>query len=203
MKDKQLLVTISRTYGSGGHEIGKKLAEMLGIGFLDRDMLDHMSKESGVDADKLRPYDEKVPNVLTSRSVQAMNVKVTNSPEKMLAKAQSDYIRKQAMSGKSFVLIGRAGSEILKDYPYLVRFFITGNLENRISRIMEVRKMDYYEAKKAIKRHDRSRKAYHNAYSSGKWESPDNYELILSSSDLGVDRSAQYLYDYIKLRELI
>lgn len=201
--DKQLLVTISRNYGSGGHAIGKRLSEMLGIGFLDREILDHMSDEPGIDADVMRRYDGKVPNKLTSRSVQAMNMNISNSPEKMLAKAQSDYIRKQAMSGKSFVLIGRAGSAILKDYPYLVRFFITGNLENRISRIMEVRHMDYYEAKKAIRRHDRSRRTYHNAYSEGKWEDPDNYELILSSSDLGVERSAQYLYEYMKLRELI
>lgn len=202
MGEKQLLVTISRTYGSGGHDIGKQLAQMLGIGFLDREILDHMSDELGIDAGTMRQFDEKVPNLLTSRSVQAMNQSITNSPEKMLAKAQSDYIRRQAMTGRSFVLIGRAGSEILKDYPYLVRFFITGNPENRISRIMERRHMDYEEAKRAVRRHDRSRKAYHNAYSSGKWGSPDNYEMVLSSSLLGVDRSAQLLFEYLKLREL-
>lgn len=203
MEDKQLLVAISRTYGSGGRVIGEKLAKMLGISFLDRDILDHMSDELGVDAQKLRRYDEKAPNILTSRSVTVMNDKISNSPEKMVASAQSDYIRRQAASGKSFVLIGRAGSEILKGYPYLVRFFITGNLENRISRIMEVRGMDYYEAKAAIRRHDRSRRAYHNAYSSGKWESPENYEMILSSSELGVGGSAQLLLEYLKLRDLV
>lgn len=201
--DKQLLITISRTYGSGGKVIGERLAGMLGIGFLDREILDHMSRELGVDPEVLREYDEKVPNRFMSRTVHAMNTSITNSPEKIIAEAQSEYIRKQAALGKSFVLIGRAGSEILKDYPYLVRFFITGRIENRISRIMEVRHMDYDEAKKAVRRHDRSRRAYHNAYGSGKWESPDNYELILSSSDLGVERTAKYLYDYLKLRELI
>ncbi|MQN01816.1 MAG: cytidylate kinase-like family protein [Lachnospiraceae bacterium] len=203
MGNKQLLVTISRTYGSGGHNIGKRLSEMLGIDFLDRGMLDSMSKELGIDAEKYRKYDEKVPNPLRSRSVQAMNLRISNSPEEMITRAQFRYIRDKAIEGKSFVLIGRAGSEILKDYPYLVRFFITGNIENRISRIMEVRGMDYSEAKKAVARHDRTRRAYHNAYSTGKWESPDNYELILSSSDLGVERSARFLYDYLKLRELI
>ena len=201
--EKQLLVTISRTYGSGGKVIGERLAEMLGIGFLDREILDHMSKELGIDPEVLREYDEKVPNRFMSRTVRTMNTTVTNSPEKIVAEAQFEYIRKQAKAGKSFVLIGRAGSEVLKDYPYLVRFFITGRIENRISRIMEVRHMDYDEAKKAVRRHDRYRRAYHNSYGSGKWESPDNYELILSSSDLGVERTARYLYDYLKLRELI
>ena len=202
-KSNQILISISRKYGSGGHEIGKKLSEMLGIDFIDRNMLDGMSEEFGIDIDLLRKYDEKVVNPFAYRTVQAMNTSITNNPTKMIAHAQHEYIIRQAKAGKSFVLIGRAGDEILKDYPYLDRFFITGELDYRIRRIMERREMNEKDAKAAIRRHDRSRRMYHDTYSEGRWGDADNYEMILSSSLLGVDRSAQVLYDYLKLRDII
>ena len=73
----------------------------------------------------------------------------------------------------------------------------------RIRRIMERREMGEKDAKAAIRRHDRSRRMYHDTYSEGRWGDADNYEMILSSSLLGVDRSAQVLYDYLKLRDII
>lgn len=197
---KQLLITISRTYGSGGHEIGKELADRLGIGFLDRSILDKMGQELGMDPEKFRPFDEKVRNLLLSRTVRGLNERHTNSPEEILAKAQSKYILEQAEAGKSFVLIGRAGSQILKDYPGLVRFFITGDAEHRIRRIMQVRNMSRPEARNAIRRHDRTRKAYHNAYSSRKWGDPNGYEMMFSSSPLGIDGSVDLLESYLRLR---
>ena len=87
---KQLLVSISRTYGSGGHEIGRRLAERLGIGFVDRELLDHIAAEKGVDVKNLERYDERLKLPFLSRTVRGHS----NAPEEALAEMQFDYILK-------------------------------------------------------------------------------------------------------------
>ena len=201
---KQILIALSRTYGSGGHEIGQLLADRLGIDLLDRELLDHMERDTGLKAEKIKPYDEKSRNFLLSRTVRGLNQNHTNSPEEILAQKQFDYIRKKAASGDSFILVGRCGNEILKDYPNLVRIFVIGSKEARIQRIMRIRNMDRATAWVTIRRHDRSRRIYNNAHSEFKWEDPESYDLMLSSTPLGSTKKCmEVLYDYLKLRGVL
>ena len=117
---EQLIISISREYGSGGHEIARKLADRLELAFYDRCMLDEIAEQMNADVSDFHKYDEKPGNRLLSRRVGNH----TNSYEEIIAQFQFDYIRKKAESGESFVVVGRCSENVLKDYDCLISVFV-------------------------------------------------------------------------------
>lgn len=195
-KDKQLIITIGREYGSGGHAIGEMLAEKLGIGFYDAEIIQHLSEKKGIKKETLSKYDEKPSPVLMNRSVRGYST----SLEEAVAEMQFKMIRKIAASGESFVLIGRCGETVLSKYDCLIRLFVLGDMDSRIARIMKRKRVSRKEAQKMIKTTDKRRKAYHNYYSDGKWGDSRTYDLTINSSRLGVEGTAEFLEEYIRRR---
>ncbi len=194
--EKQLIISISRQFGSGGHSIGERLADHYQIPLYDRDLLKNIAKERNLDAAELERYDEKPRNLLFSRSVQGYS----NSPEDNIAQMQFDYIREKAASGESFILIGRCGEDVLKEHPALISFYILGDKEVRIRHTMERSSLSYEEARKLLEAKDRKRKAYHNHYCKTKWGESGNYDLSINSSRLGLEETASFLMEYIDRR---
>ena len=195
-KDKQLIITIGREYGSGGHAIGEMLAEKLGIGFYDAEFIQRLSEKKGIKKETLSKYDEKPSPVLMNRSVRGYST----SLEEAVAEMQFKMIRKIAASGESFVLIGRCGETVLSKYDCLIRLFVLGDMDSRITRIMKRKRVSRKEAQKLIKTTDKRRKAYHNYYSDGKWGDSRTYDLTINSSRLGVEGTAEFLEEYIRRR---
>ncbi len=195
-KDKQLIITIGREYGSGGHAIGEMLAEKLGIGFYDAEIIQHLSEKKGIKKETLSKYDEKPSPVLMNRSVRGYST----SLEEAVAEMQFKMIRKIAASGESFVLIGRCGETVLSKYDCLIRLFVLGDMDSRVARIMKRKRVSRKEAQKLIKITDKRRKAYHNYYSDGKWGDSRTYDLTINSSRLGVEGTAEFLEEYIRRR---
>lgn len=195
-KDKQLIITIGREYGSGGHAIGEMLAEKLGIGFYDAEIIQHLSEKKGIKKETLSKYDEKPSPVLMNRSVRGYST----SLEEAVAEMQFKMIRKIAASGESFVLIGRCGETVLSKYDCLIRLFVLGDMDSRIARIMKRKRVSRKEAQKMIKTTDKRRKAYHKYYSDGKWGDSRTYDLTINSSRLGVEGTAEFLEEYIRRR---
>lgn len=195
-KDKQLIITIGREYGSGGHAIGEMLAEKLGIGFYDAEIIQRLSEKKGIKKETLSKYDEKPSPVLMNRSVRGYST----SLEEAVAEMQFKMIRKIAASGESFVLIGRCGETVLSKYDSLIRLFVLGDMDSRITRIMKRKRVSRKEAQKLIKTTDKRRKAYHNYYSDGKWGDSRTYDLTINSSRLGVEGTAEFLEEYIRRR---
>jgi len=193
---KQVLISLSREYGSGGHYIAEKLSKELGVSLLDRTMLDRISAEKGIDYSKLKSYDEVPKNSLLSRKVRG----ISSSPEEITAHIQFDYITEKAKAGESFLVVGRCGDHVLKDYDQLITIFIMGDMEDKIKRIMQVRDMTRAEAEKAILRHDKKRKLYHNYFANSHWGDSRKYDLLINSSKLGLDRTVDYLKQYIEER---
>lgn len=190
---EQMIISISREYGSGGHYIAEKLAKEIGATLLDRTMLDAIAKEQNIDVTELRKYDEKKKFPIGSRKVRGMS----NSIEDNVAEMQFDYIRKKADEGKDIIIVGRCGDTVLKDYPNLTNIFIMGDGPAKIKRIMSVREMTEAEAKKAIMRHDNNRRSYHNLYSDNKWGDSRHYEMCINSSKVGLDETVEILKHYI------
>lgn len=89
---EQTIITVSREFGSGGHEIAEKIASDLGLKFYDRGMLDEIAREMNVKVEVLEKYDEKPKNIMLSRKVG----KYSSSMEEILAEMQFDFIRKKA-----------------------------------------------------------------------------------------------------------
>ena len=192
---KQIIISIGRQYGSAGHEIGKKLAEKLDIPIYDRNLFDELGKVKGIDTNNLVKYDEKPKSRLFSRTVRGYS----SSPEENVAELQFALLKSRWADGDSFVVVGRCADELFRGKEGFVSFFITGNIEERVKRIMSVRNMDEKTAKIAIDRHDRKRKQYHDYFSKGgKWGDVKNYDVCVNSSRLGIDGTVEFLYQYIQ-----
>lgn len=193
---KQVIISISREYGSGGHYIADKLSKSLGITMYDRNMLDKIGEEKGFDMADMKKYDEARKNPLLSRTVRGLS----SSPEDALAQMQFDYINKKADEGESMIIVGRCADHVLRGRKNLITIFVMGDMAEKKKRIMRVRKMSEHEAEKAIIRHDKNRRAYHNHYSDTKWGDSRYYECCINSSKLGLDDTCDMLEAYIRKR---
>ncbi len=193
----QLIVTVSREFASGGRAIAKILAERLNIAYYDRNLLDEIAAEKLGDVEKLRQFDE-VPRKFLRRTVRGM----TSSPEENVAQIQFDYMTKLADSGEPFVIVGRCADEVLSEYKGLVRIFVLADEEAKIERIVESRECSRDEARGIMLRHDKSRKAYHNYYCDIKWGDSRGYDITVNSSRLGIEKTADLLEAYIRMRIL-
>ena len=192
--EKQLIISIGREYGSGGHEIGRHLAERFGIPFYDRSLLDEIASKKNVDVNNLAKYDEAPSRMFLSRTVRGFS----NSPEQNVAQMQFEYLKEKASNGDSFVIVGRCSDTILKEFPGFISVFIRGDYETKLERVMEKRGFSAKEAAVAIDRHDKSRRAYHNHYCSIKWGDSRNYDFCINSSKLGLDNTVDMLEESIK-----
>lgn len=196
---KQTIISISREFGSAGHEIAMKIAEDLGLTLYDRSILDEIANEMNVKVELLEKFDEQPRNFIMSRRVGAYS----NSMEEILAEIQFNFIKKKADEGESFVIVGRCSEVVLKDYKGLISIFVTADREYKKKRVKEVYKLSDAEAIAKMERHDKKRKRYHNRHSETKWGDSRCYDICINSSRLGVDKTAEALEGYIKDRMIM
>ncbi|MDY3746905.1 MAG: cytidylate kinase-like family protein [Lachnospiraceae bacterium] len=194
--EKQIIIAVSREFGSGGHAVAEKIAEDLGLAFYDRKMLDEIAKEKNIKIEYLEKYDEKPRKIILSRRVG----NYSNSIEEILAEMQFEYIAKKADSGESFVIVGRCAETVLKDREGLISIFILGDREDKIKRVQERTGLDREQTIAKMKRHDFTRKHYHNRHSDKKWGDSRNYDLCVNSSKLGLDKTVEVIEAFIKAR---
>lgn len=194
--EKQLIISIGREYGSGGHEIAEKLSKIFNINFYDRNILEEIAMHKEVDVNELHKYDELPKKKLLSRNVRGYS----NSPEEIVANMQFDFLRKKADSGESFVIVGRCAESILREYKGLVSIFVTGDRDCRIERVMKIKNLDNSEAIKKMDRHNKLRKAYHDHFSVGRWRESKTYNITINSSKLGIEGTVDVLEYYIRQR---
>lgn len=195
--DKQLIISIGREFGSGGHTLANRLAEKFGLELYDKNILKEIATEKSVNVSSLEKYDEKPRNYFFTRSVRGYS----NSMEENLATMQFDFLRQKAEEGKSFIVVGRCADHILKDYPALISIFVLGDWENKVERIKKIYGVSTSEAENIIYREDRKRKYYHNSYCKGKWGDSRNYDLSININKLGEEATVEVLADYIIKRQ--
>ena len=193
---KQLIITVGREFGSGGHIIAVKLAEHFGIQLLDSNILAEVAKKSNASEEYLKKYDESARNLFFSRTVNGFS----NSPAESIAQMQFDYIKQKSDAGESFVVIGRCADYILRENPALVRVFVLGDTEAKIKRTAEREGISEEKAKIRMEQADKRRKYFHNTHSENKWGDSRSYDITVNSSKLGLDSTAELLIKYIELR---
>lgn len=194
--DKQIIVSISREFGSGGHAIADQIAKEMDLPLYDRVILEDIASEKGLDKEYLQKFDERPKIPVLSRTVRGHS----NSMEENLAEMQFEYLKKKADSGESFVVVGRCAETILKDKEGLIPIFILGDRCDKVSRVEQRYQLSEKEAVAKINRHDRKRKYYHNRYSQYRWGDSRSYDLCVNSSRLGIRGTAGMLMSYIKTR---
>lgn len=194
--DKQIIISISREYGSGGHEIAEKIAKQFGLTLYDRSMLDEIAEAKNIQIEYLEKYDEKPRKLFGSRRVGAY----TNSMEEIIAEMQFEYLKEKADAGESFVIVGRCSETVLQDREGLISIFILGDEQVKLERIMKKYNLDEQEAAAKIKRHDKNRRQYHNRHSTSKWGDSRAYDMCINDSKLGIDKTTETLAYFIEER---
>jgi cytidylate kinase len=201
------VITIGRQYGSGGHEIGKRLAAELGIPCYDKELLDRASKESGLCKELFENHDEKPTNsflyslVMDTYSMGYSSPALAEMPiNHKIFLAQFNTIQQIAREG-SCVIVGRCADYALAEFPNLISIFIYADMDKKVERIMSEYDLTMAKAKERIIKTDKRRASYYNYYSSKRWGEASGYNLCVSSSVMGIDRTVQFLKNYVELRE--
>lgn len=191
---QQLIISIGREFGSGGHVIAETLAKRFDLPLYDSNILKAIALEKDIDHEILEKYDEAPKNRLLSKSRRGYS----SSPQENIAHMQFEYLRERAESGESFVVVGRCSETILKGYPGLVSIFVLADKACKLERIKKLNNISSVEADVLINHKDRQRKWYHNYYCPMKWGDSRNYDISINSSRLGIERTADMLESYIR-----
>lgn len=192
------IVTITRQYGSGGREIGEKLAAKLGVEFYDNKLLDVAAGDSGIHKVHFEVNDEKRSNsflYLLSTTYGQGGVPFDDT----LFFAQLNAIQKIA-SESSCVIIGRCADYALRDFGGVTNLFISAPFEDRVKRAIEVYGIEEKHAADYVKRIDKQRTSYYNYYTDKRWGQPQNYQLCVDSSALGIDGSVELIAQFLAMK---
>ena len=200
------IITIGRQFGSGGREIGEKLAKHFGIKYYDKELLTRTAKESGFCEEMMHNHDERPTNsflynlVMDTYSFGYHSSAFVDMPiSHKVFLAQFDTIKKIADEGPC-VIVGRCADYALSEYKNCLHVFIHADEKSRIKHIME-KHGDVTTEQKArdmmIKK-DKQRQSYYNYYSSKKWGRADSYDLTINSGILGEDGTVKLLIQYIE-----
>ncbi len=204
--DEKFVINIGRQLGSGGREIGKKLAAELNITFFDKELINLASQESGLKKEFFEKADEKASRgisgllglrfpFINDGAISSNNYLSNDS----LFKIQSDVIRNLSEK-ESCLFVGRCADYILRDNSRCVNIFISAPLEDRIKRICKTTKITPEKAEEIIVKTDRERASYYNYYSYKVWGAASTYHLCIDSSILGTDETVSFIKLFIKKR---
>ena len=201
------IITIGREYGSGGREIGKLVADKLGVPFYDKEILTRAAEESGLCHELLERHDEKntVSGMLAGSAGASLHVGAGGMGLQMplnqrVFLAQFDAITKIAAEGPG-VIVGRCADYVLRDRnPF--RIFIYADQASKIKRCMERKPaeedLSQREMKKKMAEIDRNRSKYYEFFSEQKWGVRANYDLLLNTTDKDIEKMASAVYAYVK-----
>lgn len=199
---KPVIVTIGRQFGSGGHEIGRKLAAKLGFEIYDKELLKLQAQRSGIAEKVLESYDESPTNSLLYSIVMDVYPSVNyvgSSLNQQVYQAQFDTINGLREKGNC-VIVGRSADYILRDYPGLVSVFIHADLLERARRVAEFEKVSIDKAKEMVIKADKKRANFYNFQTDRKWDRASGYMLSLDSGVLGYDGCVEMISEFVRLK---
>ncbi len=197
---KNMVITIGRHYGSGGKEIGRKVAEALGFTFYDEELVTLAAEKSNIDKDVLSGVDEKATGSLLYSLVMSGGLRGLTAPlyyempiNDKLFIAQSDVIKKLARE-RSCVIVGRCADYVLEGEPcHTFNVFLYADMEYKINRIMRLYNLDRKTATERINKTEKQRKSYYNYYSNKEWGSMTGYDLCLNVSTIGIEHTVEII----------
>lgn len=196
------VITIGRQYGSGGREIGEKLAEKLGYTYYDTLLLENAAKDSGLTKNIIARYDEKLADKWLNISLGMQgNDDIQKLPVPLRAViGQFEAIRKIGEKG-SAVIVGRCADHVLREDKNVLSVFVYAEIEQRITRVAKRNHISREEAKKRIRNTDKKRAAYYEYYTDKKWGKNESYHLCIDSGFLGIEGTVEVLNTCIQQLE--
>lgn len=191
-----IVITLSREYGSGGRYIGKLVAQKLGIKLYDKEFIMKVAEETGLSEQYIKENEQKrnVLDVLNSGYYSDLN----NSDE--LFVKESELI-KEVSSKEACVIVGRCADQILKDNKNILKVFIYSDMNNKIERAVKYYEMDKNKAEKEIARIDKLRGNHYKYYTGKEWKDFSNYDICINSDKVGVEKAADLIIEMAKQLE--
>lgn len=183
--ERQMVITIGRSFGSNGRKIGEKLAESLGIGFYDRNLIEIAAKESGMDWKVVGNADEKLIGGILKFGPGLDFIQ--ENPNDKLYRAQAEVIRSIVKNKESCVFVGRGADYVLRNRPEVLKIFIYAPLSIRIETVMERYDFTKEEAEKAVRHMDKTRKNYYEYFTDNNWDQKEGKDLLIDSSEFGIE----------------
>ena len=202
-----LVITISRQFGSGGRKVGKLLAEKLDIPYYDKELLAEAAKDSGICQEIFENHDEKPTRSLLFSLVTGMQMH--GDPGSMymdmplnhkIFLAQFDAIRRIASEGPC-VIVGRCADYVLRDKPNAVSVFVKADIRQRVERAVSLYGVDPARAEETVRKADKQRASYYNYYATATWGDVNNYDLCVDTGKLGIEGTVELIEQYLRLRE--
>lgn len=203
---KNYVITIGRTFGSGGRALGRMIADRLGIGFYDKQLLVKAAQKAGYNLEYFEKNDERAPRIMGGIIPFSMGfypmswIGDSINTSDGIYKAQSDFMHELADS-EACVIVGRSADYILRDRPNVVNIFVHAPEDDCARRVVErFECKSEQEAKALIERTNKLRANFYNFYTDKRWGAACSYDLCLDSSLMPLEDLADFVIEYIKRR---
>ena len=201
------VITIARGFGSGGKEIGTRLAKELGIPCYERQLRDMASEYSGINKRLFAEVDEKLRGSYAMKHLMKIPYTYVVEPSDKdftsdinLFNIQSEIIKELAKT-ESFVVIGKCADYVLRDMPNVISVYVEAPYEDCVKTVMDRMQVTESRAKELVRKTDKYRSDYYKYYTRGiDWKNPCNYDITLNSSKVGWDNCVKMIQDYVKLK---
>lgn len=194
---RKQIITIGRQYGSGGREIGEKLANLLGISYYDTVLLEKVAENSGLSGKIIERYDEQLKDKWLHMSGIGWSGDPNRIPVPIRAALSQFEIISRIGKNESAVIIGRCADYVLREQKNVLSVFIHADIDKRIERVAARNSISKTEAQKLIRNTDKHRASYYELYTDKKWGIPESYNICIDSGVFGIDGSAELLKESI------
>ena len=199
---ENLIVTIDREFGSGGHEVARRLADRLGLKLYDDEIIAKAAEKTGYREEYIKSNEEKAPEYSFSGIFSAVDVFQT-SPYAKVQEEEFNIIREIASEG-GCIIVGRAADYILSSERH-VSIFLFAPIEDRVKRKLALAAMDpsaevpdEAAMEKQIKAVDKQRRRYYEFYTDNKWGGREVYDLLINTGRSGINGAVDIIEAYIR-----
>lgn len=202
--DNNLVITIARSYGSGGLTLAKKLAEELNIPIYDRELLRIASDQSGINEELFGKVDETARRIFLSakgkykgKALPPEDSQFTSNDN--LFEIQAEVIREIAKN-ESCIIVGRCADHILKDFDNVLSLYFYASEEDCLERLRKQTSGTDEELLKKMHSIDNHRAEYYKYYTGDEWNDARNYDFCLNTASLSYDKLVEVVKEYISIK---
>lgn len=190
-----MIITISREYGAGGSDVGRRLAERLGWALVDNEVVDEVARRAGLPRQEVADREERAPGFLDRllRALAASAPEVVNpeAPISALTEEQlvpmTEKVVGEAAARDNVVLVGRAAPAVLGQRANAFHVKVVAPLADRVATVMARLQVDAAQAAREIADRDGNRRRYLARYYQRDWADASNYDLVLNTGRLGLE----------------
>ena len=200
--EKNVVITISRQFGSNGKEIARKLAQYLDISYYNKEIMEQIAKDMGVCADffKDQNTDENGLYTIETRGILGLRNITELSVNSQVYDLASEFIQGIAKR-EDAVIVGRCADYILKDDPNVISVFCYSDIEDRIRWSIKEYNVPVKQAQKIVQEKDTQRTRFYEFYTNQKWGNPKNYTLMINTSKMNTKETVQLLASFFDAKK--